>query len=160
VPPLSRRSALGAISGLAATIGGGLAALVAGFVSNAFGKTRSNAWLLVGKAEDLSADTFGRIVVTVPHRHAWIDASTSLTIFVKDLYPKDPIAFSATCSHLGCTVGWHADRTRFVCPCHGGEYDTSGEVVAGPPPRALTRLETKVENEMFYVRVPATSQRA
>ncbi|MCE9535722.1 MAG: Rieske 2Fe-2S domain-containing protein, partial [Nitrospirae bacterium] len=47
--------------------------------------------------------------------------------------------------HLGC--GYHWDRTdsRFKCPCHGSVYDVTGEVLAGPAPRALDRLPAKIE---------------
>jgi thiosulfate dehydrogenase (quinone) large subunit len=45
-------------------------------------------------------------------------------------------AFSAVCTHAGCTVGY--SNGRIVCPCHGGQYDPkSGAVVAGPPPAPL-----------------------
>jgi cytochrome b6-f complex iron-sulfur subunit len=46
---------------------------------------------------------------------------------------------SMTCTHLGCTVA--ATPTGFACPCHGSKFDPSGEVVAGPAPRALPWLE-------------------
>jgi thiosulfate dehydrogenase [quinone] large subunit len=45
-------------------------------------------------------------------------------------------AFSAVCTHAGCTVGYEGGV--IVCPCHGGEYSAeSGEVIAGPPPTGL-----------------------
>jgi len=45
-------------------------------------------------------------------------------------------AFSAVCTHAGCTVGYEGGV--IVCPCHGGEYSAAtGEVVAGPPPSGL-----------------------
>jgi thiosulfate dehydrogenase (quinone) large subunit len=45
-------------------------------------------------------------------------------------------AFSAVCTHAGCTVGYEGGV--IVCPCHGGEYSAeSGEVIAGPPPSGL-----------------------
>jgi thiosulfate dehydrogenase [quinone] large subunit len=45
-------------------------------------------------------------------------------------------AFSAVCTHAGCTVGYQGGV--IYCPCHGGEYDAeSGQVIAGPPPSGL-----------------------
>lgn len=45
-------------------------------------------------------------------------------------------AFSAVCTHAGCTVGYEGGV--IYCPCHGGEYNPeTGEVVAGPPPTGL-----------------------
>ena len=45
-------------------------------------------------------------------------------------------AFSAVCTHAGCTVGYEGGV--IICPCHGGEYSAeTGEVIAGPPPSGL-----------------------
>lgn len=45
-------------------------------------------------------------------------------------------AFSAVCTHAGCTVGY--ENGVIICPCHGGEYDPkTGAVIAGPPPAGL-----------------------
>jgi hypothetical protein len=32
----------------------------------------------------------------------------------------------------------------FICPCHGGSYDTEGNRTAGPPVRALDRWKFKI----------------
>jgi cytochrome b6-f complex iron-sulfur subunit len=50
-------------------------------------------------------------------------------------------AFSAVCTHLGCVVKWKKGRRQFFCPCHGGRFDIDGQVMGGPAPRPLTRLE-------------------
>lgn len=45
-------------------------------------------------------------------------------------------AFSAVCTHAGCTVGY--ENGTIICPCHGGQYSAeTGEVIAGPPPAPL-----------------------
>lgn len=55
------------------------------------------------------------------------------------------VAFSAVCTHFGCTVAYEPADEVFVCPCHGGEYDIDGNVLDGPPPKPLTKLNVHVE---------------
>jgi Rieske Fe-S protein len=52
-------------------------------------------------------------------------------------------AFSAICTHMGCTVAGVANGT-ITCPCHGSTYDAAtGQVTAGPAPAPLpTRTVT------------------
>jgi Rieske Fe-S protein len=46
-------------------------------------------------------------------------------------------AFSAICTHMGCTVDKVADGT-IDCPCHGSKYHIAdGSVAHGPATRAL-----------------------
>jgi len=60
-------------------------------------------------------------------------------------------ALSAVCSHLGCIVKWHEDLNRFICPCHFGNYDADGNVLSGPPPRPLTKLDVVMRGDQVYV---------
>jgi menaquinol-cytochrome c reductase iron-sulfur subunit len=48
------------------------------------------------------------------------------------------------CAHLGCPVSYSAGADSYSCPCHGGAYDSTGRVVAGPPPRPLDRFDIKL----------------
>jgi len=41
------------------------------------------------------------------------------------------------CTHLGCIPGYNPDEKSFLCACHGGMYDASGDVTKAPPPRGL-----------------------
>lgn len=56
-------------------------------------------------------------------------------------------AFSAVCTHAGCTVRDVTDGT-INCPCHGSKYSaTDAAVTAGPAPRPLPRREIEVKGD-------------
>lgn len=50
------------------------------------------------------------------------------------------------CTHLGCIPDLRpgtlpdSDQPGFLCPCHGGEYDSLGRRLSGPPPENLHLL--------------------
>ena len=50
-------------------------------------------------------------------------------------------ALWARCTHLGCTPNWFDDQKRFKCPCHGSNFNPSGDVIAGPAPVPLLRAK-------------------
>ena len=56
-------------------------------------------------------------------------------------------AFSAICTHLDCTVQYKTDTSQIWCACHNGMYDLAGNVVSGPPPRPLERLQVHLRGE-------------
>lgn len=51
------------------------------------------------------------------------------------------------CVHLGCPISYSAAADNFICPCHGGAYDSKGFVSSGPPPRPLDRFDVKIVNK-------------
>jgi len=64
---------------------------------------------------------------------------------------KGYIAFSRTCTHLGCLVEYSKNRQRFICPCHAGFYDLEGNVESGPPPKPLTAIPLKIEGDTLII---------
>lgn len=52
------------------------------------------------------------------------------------------VAFSAICTHKGCTVG--VEGSSLVCPCHGSTFDLTGANTAGPAPAPLPPVEVTV----------------
>jgi len=65
--------------------------------------------------------------------------------------PGEYRAFSATCTHLECTVQYEAPSKRIWCACHNGFYDLTGRNVAGPPPHPLPAYTVQVEGEDIFV---------
>jgi Rieske Fe-S protein len=60
-------------------------------------------------------------------------------------------AFSAVCTHMGCTVNQIADG-RIDCPCHGSEYSiTDGAVLAGPAPKPLPAKTIKITGDSIFL---------
>jgi Rieske Fe-S protein len=60
-------------------------------------------------------------------------------------------AFSAICTHLGCTVSYEADSKSIWCPCHNGIYDLHGRAIGGPPPRPLPEYRVNQRNGTVVV---------
>ncbi len=61
--------------------------------------------------------------------------------------PKDGdiVAFTAICTHKGCTVA--PSGAQLKCPCHGSVYDAfTGENVSGPAPAPLAAVQVSVAN--------------
>lgn len=54
---------------------------------------------------------------------------------------------NAVCTHLGCVVPWNVNENKFMCPCHGSQYDSTGKVVRGPAPLSLALVHANVEND-------------
>jgi cytochrome b6-f complex iron-sulfur subunit len=57
----------------------------------------------------------------------------------------DFVAYSAVCTHQGCTVAYKGGK--LACPCHGSVFDPAkgAKVVAGPAPSPLPEIPVKVE---------------
>lgn len=60
-------------------------------------------------------------------------------------------AFSATCTHLNCTVQYREDMQHIWCACHNGHYDLNGKNIAGPPPRPLEEYAVNIRGDDVVV---------
>jgi Rieske Fe-S protein len=134
-----------------ALIGGGLASLV-GVVASPRTAGTARRWRKAATIFDLPADMPFTAVLGERHSDGWMETRKQSVVFIEkdgDGYR----ALSATCTHLGCRVNWDAASAHYKCPCHGGVYDRQGNVVAGPPPMPLTKVNVRVNPQTSAIEV-------
>ena len=139
--PINRRSFLKyVLLGLSAvaTAGGVLAPIIAYLWPQKQAVAASSGPVAIGPAEDLPVGQ-GR-VYSVANKPA-------IVIHTADGYH----ALSAVCTHLGCIVGWDAQRGVVACPCHAGFFTVNGDVISGPPPAPLKKYAVQVQGGQIYV---------
>jgi cytochrome b6-f complex iron-sulfur subunit len=80
--------------------------------------------IIVGKISDLqSVDT---PPANFPKVKFWLANTES---GLKALYK--------VCTHLGCLYNWNNQEGKFICPCHGSQFQYDGTYILGPAPRDL-----------------------
>jgi len=55
------------------------------------------------------------------------------------------------CTHLGCIPGYNSADQTFLCACHGGMYDVTGDVTKAPPPRGLDIPPFKIDGNKLVL---------
>ena len=59
-------------------------------------------------------------------------------------------ALTATCTHEGCTITGFSGQS-YVCPCHGSQFSTAGQVLNGPASRSLRQYQTQFANGVLTI---------
>jgi ubiquinol-cytochrome c reductase iron-sulfur subunit len=55
------------------------------------------------------------------------------------------------CTHLGCIPSYNNGDETFLCACHGGMYDFTGDVTKAPPPRGLDIPPFKIDGNKLVL---------
>ena len=140
------------VTAIHAAIGGTLGVLLGGAaVSSAFGH-KEESWLPASPLTALPPDVPTAVVVGVTRRDGYTQVIEQRTLFLVR-NGSDVTALDSTCTHLGCRVSWDRERQELRCPCHGGVYDRTGKVKAGPPPAPLATIATRVDGGQVLVRL-------
>lgn len=148
-----RRFLSGAIATIHGAIGATLAFLLGGAVASpAFGTRRTNWWPAVA-IDDLPDNEPTPVTIRVTREDGYSQVVDRQVVFLVKNSAAEIVALSSTCTHLGCRVSWNAEDETLRCPCHGGVFDRTGAVKAGPPPAPLEKLATRVEGEQVLVQL-------
>src|SRR5690606_24866760 len=103
--------------------------------------------------------------VRTEHRDAWTrypNQPIGAVYLVRQPGKKEPVAFTATCPHAGCFIGYTRGDATFACPCHTSKFNFDGTRTAGAAevsPRDMDTLPVEIrpsktsgDVEMVYVR--------
>ena len=109
-------------------------------------------WLPIAKVSDLPPGQVTSVLLNYSVQRGIYTDKIQAPVLIARL-TDDIVCYKTACPHLGCTVHWDGRADQFRCACHGGAFDRSGNVVAGPPPRGLDRYESKVDADQLMVLV-------
>jgi succinate dehydrogenase / fumarate reductase, iron-sulfur subunit len=111
-----------------------------------------NNWVPLANLSELPPDEVTTVLLKYETRNGIYSQRVSSPVLVSRL-GDELVCYKSACTHLGCTVRWDGRSDQFRCACHGGAFDRTGNVTAGPPPRPMDRYETKVDAGMLLVLV-------
>lgn len=123
------------------------------FITPALNKTTKEDWVPAGPLNDYPVGEPASFTFVRTQVNGWERTSHSYGVYVLRESQEDVSVFSDICTHLSCRVSWNEEEEAYICPCHDASFDIKGNVIHGPPPRALDELETKIEKETLYIHI-------
>jgi menaquinol-cytochrome c reductase iron-sulfur subunit len=148
----TRRTLFSRIIGIASgLISLGLAIPLASYVISPALKRREASWVEVAPTDRLQTGKPIELEYASTVKDGWRTVTAKKAVWVVKQPAGGIVVFSPLCPHLGCGFRWEAGDHTFKCPCHGSVYDVNGKVLAGPAPRSLDVLPSKVEQGTLSV---------
>jgi Rieske Fe-S protein len=151
--PERRRFFVRVINSIHAVIGGTVGVILGGAILSPLFRSREENWLTAANLTDLPDDRPTPVTLRVAREDGYNQVIDRRTVFLVKTGETEVTALDSTCTHLGCRVSWDAETQELKCPCHGGVYDSTGAVKAGPPPAPLPRLTTRIEGNQVLVQL-------
>lgn len=150
--PSSRRNFfVNSLKAVIAFLGVGVAVPMMGFSISPVLRKDEEEWIAVTDISKVKKGEPSKITYKHNRKDGWMLSDAYRTVFVM-LSGNELTVWSNRCTHLGCAVDWSSSSNQFTCPCHGGVFDAQGNVVEGPPPKPLTRLQCKIEDKTIFIR--------
>ncbi|MBA5867207.1 MAG: Rieske 2Fe-2S domain-containing protein [Nitrospira sp. CR1.3] len=135
----------------AGLIGLSLAIPLVGYVISPALKRRTQSWVDVASLDELPVGKPKQVDYVATVQDGYLETKTQKAVWAVKQTDGQVTVFSPICTHLGCGYHWDEGEQKFKCPCHGSAFDLSGRVVAGPAPRPLDALPSKMEKGRLLV---------
>jgi len=120
-----------------------LAAVGAAVVGKTFAKVSEKSETTVSGSSQIIE--LSKINVGQTHQFALSNGMPAILFRTK----TGVFAYSATCTHEGCTVAYQSSKKSLYCPCHGAEFDPfkNGGVITGPTRDALPTVKVEISGD-------------
>jgi len=142
---LSRRDFIKVTTGIVGGLIGAIVGLPSIFylIDPALQEGGKEAWIPIGKFDDMAIGKPYPFSFTRVQVNGWERTASSFGGYAirKSDSPDDLLILNSKCTHLACTVNWSEEAAAYICPCHDAKFGIEGEVLDGPPPRALDVYE-------------------
>jgi len=146
-----RRFAKWTVGALLAMMGGGFAwSFIATIVSGIFRRSPGGFSRVEG-FESMPLGRPQRVGFPYTAEDAYLRQDLRHFVWIIRHSATSATVFSPICPHLGCRFDWQPEANLFACPCHGSVFSITGKVLAGPAPRPLDTLPSKVADGVLYV---------
>jgi menaquinol-cytochrome c reductase iron-sulfur subunit len=139
------------INGLSALMGLALAVPAAAYLLIRPKLKKGSDWVDAAQLSTLQIGEPQEVVFRRSRVDGWRVLNEKATAWVVRMGPENVIAYSPSCTHLGCAYHWDAQAKDFLCPCHTSVFSIDGKVLAGPAPRPLDRYLTRVDNGKLLI---------
>jgi menaquinol-cytochrome c reductase iron-sulfur subunit len=142
---VSRRRFLSRISlGLSALAGAVVCVPIVAYLLSPLIKPSQEIWVPIGPVDEFKVGETVQVAIDDPSPLAWAGQTARTAAWLRREAANSFKVFAVNCTHLGCPVDWRPGSQLFLCPCHGGVYNSDGSVAGGPPPRSLFHYEVRV----------------
>lgn len=111
----------------------------------------SDTWVPLGPLANYQPGVPTLFTFTRSKVNGWEKTVNSYGVYVIKQSETGATVLSSLCTHLSCRVTWKDEEQKYICPCHDAHFSKDGAVASGPPPRALDRYETKLEDGVLYI---------
>lgn len=140
-----------AIAGLGTIMGAVLAIPAAAYLLLKPKSVAKSQWVDAADVNSLQIGSPQEVVFRRKRVDGWRTVNEKATAWVVRVDEKNVVAYSPSCTHLGCAYHWDAPTKNFVCPCHTSAFSIDGKVLTGPAPRPLDRFVTKIDNGKLLI---------
>ena len=149
---ISRRRFLGnVVKGVGGLVTVAIAAPLVGYILSPIWKKDTPVLTPVANLSQIPVNKPTYITYELRLRDGWFVTTVSQAVWAVNKGNDDITIFDPRCTHLNCPYYWDENSQTFLCPCHGAAFDIDGNVIDGPPPRPLDRMEYVIDGDTILL---------